>query len=158
LYTPADEIARGDNTMGGGAVDAFISAEQFDRVYGLLRQEGKIHTKQRERVRVFLEAVFWVDRSGAQWRLLPAEYGEWNSVYTRFARWDDLGVWERLLAGVADDPDLQAVLIDATVVRAHACAAGAPQKTAARRRRGWGARGAASAPRSTSSSMPWATR
>ncbi len=136
----------------------FISAAQFERVYGLLRQERKIHTKERETIRRFLEAVFWIDRSGAQWRFLPTEYGEWNSVYKRFARWDDLGVWGRLFESVADDPDLQAVLIDATVVRAHACAAGAPPKTAARRRRGWGARAAASAPSSTSSSTPSATR
>ncbi len=139
-------------------MEPFISAEQFDRVYGLLRQERKIHTKEREAVRVFLEAVCWIDRSGAQWRFLPATYGEWNSVYKRFARWDDLGVWGRLFDQVADDPDLQAVLIDATVVRAHACAAGAPQKTAGRRRRGWDARAAASAPRSTSSSTPSVTR
>lgn len=139
-------------------MEPFISAEQFERVYGLLRQERKIHTKERETIRRFLEAVFWIDRSGAQWRFLPAEYGAWNSVYRRFARWDDLGVWGRLFESVADDPDLQAVLIDATVVRAHACAAGAPQKTAGRRRRGWGARGAGSAPSSTSSSTPSATR
>ncbi|MFN8540686.1 MAG: hypothetical protein U0232_24800 [Thermomicrobiales bacterium] len=48
-------------------------------------------------------------------------------MYKRFARWDDLGVWERLFAAVADDPDLQSVMIDATVVRAP-CAAGAPKK------------------------------
>ena len=137
---------------------AFIRADQFERVYGLLRQERKIHTKQREKVRQFLEGIFWVTRSGAQWRFLPAEYGEWNSVYKRFARWGDLGVWGRLLEGVADDPDLQAVLIDATVVRAHACAAGAPQKTAGRRRKRSGARAAASAPRSMSWSTPSATR
>jgi transposase len=139
-------------------VESFISAEKFERVYGLLRQERKIHTKEREKVRTFLEAVFWIDRSGAQWRFLPTEYGKWNSVYTRFARWDDLGVWARLFDQVADDPDLQAVLLDATVVRAHACAAGAPQKTAGRRRRGWGARAAGSAPSSTSSSTRSATR
>jgi putative transposase len=139
-------------------MEGFIRADQFERVYGLLRREPKIHTREREKVRTFLEAVFWIDRSGAQWRFLPGEYGEWNSVYKRFARWDDLGVWGRLFAGVADDPDLQAVLLDATVVRAHACAAGAPQKTAARRRRGWGARAAASAPRSTSSPTRSATR
>ena len=139
-------------------MDPFISAEQFERVYGLLRQEGKIHTKEREKVRVFLEAVFWIDRSGAQWRFLPAEYGKWNSVYTRFARWDDLGVWGRLFAGVADDPDLQAVRLDATVGRAHACAAGAPQQTVGSRRRRSGARAAASAPSSTSWPTPSATR
>ena len=114
----------------------FFSAGQFARVYALLRQERKIHTQRREAVRRFLEARYWVCRGGAQWRFLPAEYGEWNSVYKRFARGDDLGVRERLLAGVAADPDLQAVMIDATVVRAHACAAGAPKKTAGRRRRG----------------------
>ena len=92
------------------------------------RQERKIHTQQREAVRLFVEAIFWVCRSGAQWRLLPASYGAWNSVYKRFARWDELGVWARLFAQVADEPDLQAVMIDATVVRAHACAAGAPKK------------------------------
>ena len=136
----------------------FLSEEQFERVYGLLRREGKIHTRDRARERRFLEAVYWIDRSGAQWRLLPAGYGAWNSVYKRFARWDDLGVWARLFAAVADDPDLQSVMIDATVVRAHACAAGAPHQRGIRRRRGWGAHGAGSAASSMSWSTPSATR
>ncbi len=114
----------------------FLREDQFERVYGLLQAERKIHTKDRAREWRFLEAIYWMGRSGAQWRLLPAEYGGWNSVYKRFARWDELGVWERLFDGVADDPDLQAVMIDATVVRAHACAAGAPRKKGIRRRRG----------------------
>src|SRR3954454_24278744 len=139
-------------------MEPFIRAEQFERVYGLLRQEPKIHTREREKVRTFLEAVFWIDRSGAQWRFMPGEYGAWDSVYKSFARWDDLGVWGRLFAGVADDPDLQAVLSDATVVRAHAGAAGAPQKTVAKRRKGSGARAAGSAPRSMSSPTLSATR
>jgi putative transposase len=114
----------------------FLRADQFERLYLLLQGEPKIHTSQRERVRLFLEAIYWMCRSGAQWRLLPASYGAWNSVYHRFARWDDLGIWERLFARAADDPDLQSVMIDATVVRAHACAAGAPKKTADGRRKG----------------------
>jgi transposase len=114
-------------------MELFISEDQFGRLYALLRQERQIHTKRREQVRKFLAAVYWMGRSGAQWRFLPAEYGGWNSVYKRFARWDELGVWARLFARVADEPDRQAVMIDATVLRAHACAAGAPQKTAGRR-------------------------
>ena len=113
----------------------FITAEQFARVYGVLQGERKIHTQQREQVRLFLEAIFWMSRSGAQWRLVPPTYGAWNSIYKRFARWADLGVWARLFAAVADDPDLQSVMIDATVVRAHACAAGAPKKRVGRRRK-----------------------
>jgi len=138
--------------------EPFLSAAQFDRLYALLRSERKIHTKQREVIRRFLEAALWVNRSGAQWRFLPSTYGEWNRVYQRFARWDDLGVWERLFHGVADDPDLQSVMIDATVIRAHACAAGAPKKTAGRPPRRSGGRAAASARRSTSWSTPSATR
>ncbi len=134
-----------------------LREDQFERVYALLRGERRIHTKVRERERRFLEAVCWINRSGAQWRFLPAEYGAWNSVYKRFARWGDLGVWERLFDAVADDPDLQSVMIDATVVRAHACAAGAPEKGGARRRRRSAARAAASAPSSTSSWTPSAT-
>ena len=139
-------------------MELFLSAEQFERVYRLLQGERKIHTKQREMIRQFLAGVCWLGRSGAQWRFLPAEYGNWNSVYKRFARWDDLGVWARLFEGVADDPDLQSVMIDATVVRAHACAAGAPQKTVGRPRNAWGARAVASAPRSMASWMPSAIR
>jgi len=111
---------------------ACFGADQFERMYALPQHERRMHTRQPETIRVFLEALCWLARSGAQWRLLPARYGTWDSAYKRFARWDDLGVWERLLAGVAADPDLQRVMLDATVVRAHACAAGAPKKTVAR--------------------------
>ena len=139
-------------------MEAFLSTAQFARVYELLQTERKIHTQQREQVRLFLEAVYWIVRSGAQWRFLPTRYGNWNSVYKRFARWDDLGVWARLFTGVADDPDLQSVMIDATVIRAHACAAGAPKKRVERRRRGSDGHAAASVRSCMSWSTPWATR
>jgi len=139
---------------GGAGVASFLRDEQFERVYLLLQHAPKVHTKDRERVRLRLEAVYWMERSGAQWRLLPAHYGAWNSVDKRFARWDELGVWERLFHQVADAPDLQRVMSDATVVRAHACAAGAPPKKGIRRRKGEAGHAAGAARRS----MCWSTR
>jgi putative transposase len=75
--------------------------------------------------RLFVEAVLWIARTGAPWRDLPAELGNWNSVWRRFARWAARGVWERLFAAMADDPDFEYVIVDATIVRAHQHSAGA---------------------------------
>ena len=43
--------------------------------------------------RLFVEAVVFIARTGAPWRDLPRGFGPWNSVYKRFARWADKGVW-----------------------------------------------------------------
>jgi transposase len=104
-----------------------IRDEDWKKIRDILRSGGGVYVGQEEKSRRFLEAVFWIARSGAQWRLLPPEYGNWNSVYKRFARWETKGIWECLFTTCADDPDLEHLLIDSTSIRAHPCAAGAPQ-------------------------------
>lgn len=74
--------------------------------------------------RLFLEAVLWLARTGSPWRDLPDFFGNWNSAFVRFSRWSKGGVWDRLFAAMADDPDFEYVMIDSTIVRAHQHAAG----------------------------------
>ena len=89
--------------------------------------------------RLFLEAVLWIARTGSPWGDLDPTLGNWHATYTRCSRWGKKGVWQRIISAIRTDADLEALLIDSTIVRAHQHAAGAPKKTA---RKHSGARGA----------------
>ena len=102
-----------------------IEETAFERMYERLQHERCIYIGNRETIRLFLEAIWWMARSGAQWRMLPQEYGYWNSIYRRFERWSAQGVFKRLFISLSQDADMEWLMIDATIVRAHACAAGA---------------------------------
>jgi putative transposase len=83
--------------------------------------------------RLFVDSVLWIARTGAPWRDLPPAFGNWNSQFQRFRRWARKGVWEHLFKAMAEDPDLEYLIVDASIVRAHQHAAGA--KGGAMRRR-----------------------
>ena len=98
-----------------------------------------------------LDGIFWVARTGAPWRDLPAELGKWNSVYRQFLRWSRSGLWDLLLETLAASGAAPKTvqMIDSTVVRAHHQAAGAKGGL---RDRVSAVRKVASRPRSTSAS------
>ncbi|HDL16968.1 MAG TPA: transposase [Rhizobiales bacterium] len=75
--------------------------------------------------RLFLEAVLWKVRVGGPRRDLPLGFGEWNSIFRRFRRWAQRGVFQRIFEAVSGDPDFEYVLIDGTIISAHQKASGA---------------------------------
>ena len=97
----------------------------WSKIKDFLHKHPNAYVGKEEKCRQFVEAVLWITRSGGQWRLLPAEYGNWNSVFKRFSRWSNQKIWDDMHRHFADDPDMEYLIIDSTIVRAHACAAGA---------------------------------
>jgi transposase len=86
--------------------------------------------------RLIVEAIVWLDRTGAPWRDLPREFGPWETVASRFYRWRRQGVWDRVLARLQAGADARGELdwlvhfVDGSVVRAHQHAAGARRRPA----------------------------
>ncbi len=107
--------------------------------------------------RRFLEALHYFTLHNITWRALPAEFGNWNSVWKRFWRLNQSGVFEAFfeaLAAMSETAHL-VQMFDSTIVRAHVSAAGAKGGKTARR---LGARAADSRRKSTSKRISTARR
>ena len=129
-----------------------ISDADWDRIKGLLPGQPGQHGKVAQDNRLFIDAVLWIAKTGAPWRDLPERFGKWNSAWRRFDRWSRKGVWQRVFEA-RRDADLEWLILDSTVIRAHPCAAGAEKKSTApgaRTSRRWAAAAVGSGPRSTS--------
>lgn len=74
--------------------------------------------------RTFMNAVFFIAKTGTPWRDLPERFGPWETVYARFSRWNAKGVFDRILHEFAADADHESAIADSTYVRAHQHAAG----------------------------------
>jgi len=66
-----------------------------------------------------LNGIFWVLRSGAPWRDLPAYYGPYTTCYNRFVRWQRAGIWDRVLEAVSGDEGADVQMIDSSIIRVH---------------------------------------
>jgi len=82
--------------------------------------------------RRFLNALLWMARSGGRWRDLPERLGDYETVKRRYYRWIEMGVLDAVLAALTREADLEWLMIDSTIVRAHQQAAGARREKGGR--------------------------
>ena len=126
--------------------------DQWDRIKDKLPgREDTVGVTAKDN-RLFVDAILHRYRAGIPWRDLPAHFGSWKAVHTRFSRWVESGVWESLFKALATDADHEYARIDRTIVRTHQHSAGSQKKRGMIRLSG--AAKAACAPKSMPRSMP----
>jgi transposase len=116
-----------------------LSDAQWERICPLLPGKPGDPGRTAADNRLFLEAVFWIVRTGAPWRDLPALFGCWNSVFRRFRRWAKSGIFEKIFKSLSADPDFEYAIVDGTIVRVHQHGTGAKGGLAIRPSAGRGA-------------------
>jgi putative transposase len=97
-----------------------VSEAQWQRIALLLPGKASDPGRTATDNRLFVNGVLWVLRSGARWSDLPERYGKYKSVHKRFTRWARAGVWECVFHLLARDRDNEYLMIDSSIVRAHA--------------------------------------
>ena len=73
-----------------------ISDAVWQSILPFLKASGNVYVGNPETCRRFLSALVWMTKEGATWRARPKAYGYWNSIYRRFRRWCDAGVFQKL--------------------------------------------------------------
>ena len=96
-----------------------LTDEQWQRIAPLLPGKEGDPGRTAADNRLFMEVVLWLVRVGSPWRDLPADFGKWSSVWKRFRRWAEKGVFERIFAELSQDPDFEYALVDGTIVKVH---------------------------------------
>ena len=102
----------------------YINKKTWNKLLKFLLLNRRVYVGKISNCKNFIEGVFWIMKTGAQWRELPQKYGCWNTSFKRFDSWSKKGIWEELFNSYSKNQDLEWVSIDSTTVRAHACSAG----------------------------------
>ena len=107
----------------------WLSDAQFGRLQPLL--PNKPRGVPRVDDRRVISGIIHVIRHGLMWRDAPAAYGPHKTLYNRFVRWSEIGVFDRIFAELASaSTATDTVMIDATHLKAHRTAASLLKKEA----------------------------
>lgn len=97
-----------------------ITEEQYKKI-------EKYFPVQRGNVKIdnytFINAVLYIAENGCKWRALPEEYGKWNSVYKRLARWAEKGIMQKIFEAIRKERlaniRVEVLALDSTSCKVH---------------------------------------
>ena len=99
-----------------------LSDEEWAVIAPLLPKN--VRGPRRQDDRRVLNGIFYILRTGAPWRDLPERYGPRTTVYNRYVRWGERGVWKGIFDALAEEVEDSFLFIDASIVKAHRAASG----------------------------------
>src|SRR5690242_11408842 len=85
-----------------------LTDKQWEVVSKLIPSGIKSGRPRKWSVRVMLNAIFYLEKTGCQWRQLPKDFPPWKRVYNTYWRWRERGVWQILVTGLREDLRLSA--------------------------------------------------
>ncbi|MEY3456916.1 MAG: hypothetical protein RL215_73 [Planctomycetota bacterium] len=100
-----------------------LTDEQWDRIKNLVPGKDGDPGRSGRNNRLFIDAILYVVKTGVPWRDLPERFGKWSSVWRRFDRWCENGIWERIVKELSE-LDLEELPIDSTSIKVHLAAIG----------------------------------
>jgi transposase len=112
-----------------------LTNDQWARLEPLLPPRKPATGRPNSDHRRIINGILWILRTGAPWEDLPARYGTRGTVSSRYYRWREAGIWDRIFADLHAQADADGTLdwtihfVDSTIVRAHQHAAGAKKGT-----------------------------
>lgn len=95
----------------------WLTNEQMERLQPYF---PKSHGMPRVDDRRILSGIIFFNRNGLPWSDAPREYGSPKTLYNRWKRWSDMGVFARIMNGLtAERTDHKTIIVDATYLKAH---------------------------------------
>ena len=113
-----------------------LSDAQWEELEPLLPPQKPRTGRENLPHRPIVDGILWHLRTGAPWRDIPERYGNWKTIYSRFQRWSQKGIWQEVYAKLQQRDDFHGEIdwsihfVDSSIIRAHQHAAGAPKKGA----------------------------
>ena len=104
-----------------------LTESKWNRIKDLLPSERKPQGgRPAKDNRLVLNAIIYWLNTGVAWRDLPERFGPWQSIYTRFSRWNKSGIWEKILTHLIkhDLVDETTLMLDSTIIKVHQHASG----------------------------------
>ena len=110
-----------------------LTDAQWNQIREFLPGQSGDPGRTAEDNRLFVDAILFVAKTGIPWRDLPERFGKWNSVWRRFDRWCERGVWQTL-AQQLGEPDLLELQLDSTSIKVHLAGVGGRRQADAQKR------------------------